>query len=162
MNNLIDKYLEESGGEWNNSLIDSDILRIHESGYAPKFRGGCIGIIPNNDKFLILGEDDDHYFDICNISKLDLFILKDILKELSESVVIKIDYIKCISKTKYFPNKDGVFNRNYSIDKFKVTITDRGNQTSPLVEIKNNDINLDMTFDISWSKEKYNVINQIE
>lgn len=162
MNNLINNYLEESEGVWNNPSIDSDILRIHENGYAPKFRGGCIGIIPNNDKFLILDEDDDHYFDICNIGKSDLLILKDILKQLSESVVVKIDYIKCISEIKYFPNKEEVFNRNYSTDKFKVTITDRGNQTSPLVEIKNNNINLDMTFDISWSKEKYNVINQVE
>ena len=61
MNNLILKYLIPSEGEWNYPSINSDILGINISGYIPKYHGGCLGIIPNNDKFLLLAEDDDYY-----------------------------------------------------------------------------------------------------
>jgi len=149
-------YLIKSDGEWNNPSISSRILHINNSGYIPKFHGGCMGIIPNGDKYCILGEDDDHYFDICNLNEVELLIFKNILKQLSESVDVKIDYIKCSSKTKYFPSKSAVFNRNYSFGNFIVNITDRG-KSSPLVSIRNNVINFEMTFDISWAKHKYQV-----
>lgn len=150
-------YLIKSKGEWNNPSINSKILHIDNSGYIPKFHGGCMGIIPNGDKYCILGEDDDHYFDICNLDEVEFLIFKNILKRLSESVEVKIDYIKCSSKTKYFPSKSDVFNKNYSFGNFIVNITDRGKNTSPLVSIKNSIINLETTFDISWAKRKYQV-----
>lgn len=152
-------FIEVCDGDWNNPSIDSDILHIHNSGYAPKFRGGCIGIIPNGDKFLILGEDDDHYFDECNVSKEDLITLMGIMEDLTNSVSVVIDYVKCTSKSTYTPNKKHFFNTNHSIGHFKVSITDRG-KTSPLVTIKNENIGLLLTFDVSWSKHKLIVIKK--
>ena len=72
----MNKYLEKDDGEWNYPYVSSDILRIHVSGYAPKYRGGCIAIIPNGDMFLLMGEDDDHYFDECNLSNKDFILSK--------------------------------------------------------------------------------------
>lgn len=152
-------YIVKSEGTWNHPSITSNILALYISGYVPKFNGGCLAILPNDDMFLLLGEDDDHYFDMCNVNKTDLITLQTILKKLSEDVSVKIDFVKCKYKTKFSPNKKQVMTKNYSIKEFKVTITDRGRDTSPFVEIINDKINFSMTFDVSWSEQRYEVIS---
>lgn len=155
----INDFIEVCEGDWNQPSIDSDILHIYDNGYAPKFRGGCMGIIPNGDKFLILGEDDDHYFDECNVSKEDLITLMEIMEDLTNSISVVINYIKCTSTSTYKTNKEDFFNTDHSINNFNVNVTDRG-KISPLVTIKNDNIGLSLRFDISWSKQKLEVIKK--
>lgn len=158
-NNIYD-FIEVSDGDWNVPSINSYILGIFNNGYAPKFRGGCMGIIPNGDKFLILGEDDDHYFDECNVSKEDLITLMEIMEDLTDSISVVIDFVKCTSKSTYKIIKKDFFDTDHSINNFKVDITDR-DKSAPLVTIKNDNIGLSLIFDISWAKHKLHVMKQV-
>jgi len=158
MKNLYD-YIEKTDGEWNIPHISSKILDIEISGFAPIFRGGCMGIIPNEEKFLYLGEDDDSYFDVCNMKKSDLIRYQSILKTLYENIKVDIDYIKCTSTTEYMHSKEEYFGKNNSIGDFEVELEDRGEYHSPLVKIENRVINLKEHFDVYWAKEKYEVID---
>lgn len=155
----IDDFLIKSEGQWNNPYIDSEIIGLFKNGYEPKYSGGCFGILPFDDMFVLLGEDDDHYFDICKISLDELLILKNIFKKLSDSVSVKIDYIKGMSTTEYRPNKEIFTNTDFSESNFKVSVTDRGETISPLVCIENNIFIYNLQFDISWSGRKFMVIN---
>lgn len=159
MNNTIFKYLISSEGEWNYPSINSKILGINIKGYIPKYHGGCIGIIPNNDKFLLLAEDDDYYWDIYNLSFDELLTLKTILFNLYSSIEVKIDYKTATSISNYKKSKKAFFNKNFSLKGFKVNVFDRGKTTSPLITILHNNKNIQ--FDVYWAKARYLLFNQI-
>lgn len=154
------KYIVKSNGVFNISYIDSNILSLSIYGYKPKYEGGCIAIIPNGYNFLLMGEDDDHYFDVCNLTLEELLIIRTILEKLDSGISVDIDYVKCISKQKYNTSKSNFFNKNYSIGDFKVLVEDR-TPSAPLITITNMVIHLKLIFDVSHAKEKLKVINEL-
>ena len=129
------EYIEKSSGVWNYPYISSKTLNYELLGYVPKFRGGCMGIIPHNGVFVVFSEDDDYYFEIGKISISELTSLNEIFKVLTNDIKVKTDYVKSTSKTQYYPNKKSVFRKNYSIKNINVNLTDRGKLISPLVKI---------------------------
>jgi hypothetical protein len=152
-------YVIESEGVWNIPYIDSDILGYYQNGFEPKYCGGHMGILPiDNDNVVILGEDDDHYFDIFKCSVSDLSVLSDILKTISNEISVKIDYLRATSKQYYTHSKNYFFTTNFSKGIFTVSMEDRGD-ISPLVNINIVDIKKVFTFDVSLSRDKYEVIN---
>lgn len=158
--NKYEKYIIKSEGVWNTPYIDSRILDLFVSGYQPKYTGGCMAIIPKDDRYVLLGEDDDHYFDMCILNKDDLITLQDILESLAKGVVIKINYMTATSKQTYNISKSHFFNKNYSTGNFKVTLQDR-TLSAPLITINNPDIRLNMVFDVSHAADKLQVIKQV-
>lgn len=150
----MNKYLIKSDGHWNVPYISSDILGLSIGGYAPKFSGSCIGIIPNDNDtmFLILNEDDDNYFDNANLTKEQFINLTEIIQQLGEDIDVTIDYVECTSACIYHPDKDTIFQKNYNKNGFELMLTDRLDESAPLFKITHDESGLIMCYDIAWAK----------
>lgn len=149
----MDKYIVKSDGEWNIPHIDSKTIGS-SNGFIPLYSGGCFAIIPYNDKFILFSEDDDNYWEEETIDKKELLDLQKIYSELDKDIKVTIDYVKAKSTQKYLVSKKDFFNKERSIDKWKVRIIDRG-KISPLVYINN------YGFDVFHAKARLQVINSI-
>lgn len=150
----MNKGIEKSGGGWNVPYINSDLLNLRIKGYAPIYRGGCMGIVPKENSFVLLYEDDDHYFDGILLEQEDLIDYLKIVEKLKNGCKVKINFLECTTKCTYTPNKSTFFSTNFSLGRFKVGIKERG-QSAPLVSIIFGD-DVDK-FDISWASERYDV-----
>jgi len=153
----MNKFIERSDGIWNNPFISSETLDIDMSGFAPKFRGGCMGIVPNDDNFIVFGEDDDHYFEKAVMNKYELTTYCDILTELGVSITNECDYVRGTSKIKYTKTRRMFFNTNFSRGQFDVETEERKGH-APLVKITNTIIDFEERFDISWAGNKAEVV----
>ena len=59
------------------------------------------------------------------MSRYELKVFGQIMKELAEGITVVIDYVRCESKQKYTKSKKTYFNTNFSAGEFEVTLEDR-------------------------------------
>lgn len=152
------KYFEESAGEWNCPTVESNILRVNLKGYTPRYRGGCMAIVPNEQKFLIMDEDDDQYTDQSLVTYEELVNYREILYNLSKSIHAEIDFIKRRPKITYIPDKDAFYNQNFSRGGLLVSVEDRGNDAFPHVIIRGY---INDRFSIYWVPFRLKVVNSV-
>lgn len=156
----VDNHIERFGGEWNEPSIESETLGLWVCAYAPKLRGGCMGIIPHNAQFVIFGEDDDRYWEECVMSLEELTQYLFILTNLALEINVVIDYVAAKSSQTYNTSKEEFLSKNRNRGDFEVSITDRGDHTSPLVRIINSKLQFDDQFDVFWAARKAGVCRQ--
>lgn len=155
----VDNHIERFGGDWNEPSIESETLGLWVCAYAPKLRGGCMGIIPYNDQFVIFGEDDDHYWEECVMSVEELTQYLFILTNLALEINVVIDHIAANSRQTYNTSKEEFLSKDRNRGDFIVSIKDR-TPTSPLVKIINSKLQFDYQFDVSWAASKAGVCQQ--
>jgi hypothetical protein len=131
------KYLQKSEGAWNLPHVRSNTLSLNVWGFAPKFRGGCIAIIPHEKSFVMFSEDDDSYTEKCVLTHQNLSSLADLYKELDIEVSVKTDFVKAKSYTTYLNGKGVFYDTNFSQGGFIVKVEDRL-EHAPLVNIEGN------------------------
>lgn len=154
---LIKPWIEKlEEGDWNRPWISIDRYDLIYNGYAPIHRGGCIGVIPFGEQYIILTEDDDYYRDKLYLSKNEfdhfVFIMKELVKcyNLYEEVKRNDIALKLLLesvKRKIRPST-GVF-------MFKLRYRDSSN---PLVYLTNAKNKPNLSFDLGWAKEKLSVL----
>ena len=153
----MNKYIIKSKGYFNPPSITSTTIG-YSRGYKPIYEGGCFAIVPHNNKFILFGEDDDHYFEEQIITRSELIQLQQILSDIDTEIDVKIDYIKAKSVHTFAVSKDFFLNKERSVGKWLVSVEDRGEDTAPLVIIEN--IKKDR-FDVSHTKARLKVINDV-
>ena len=151
-------FFEEYNGEFNPPHVESKILGIELSGYAPKYRGGCMAVIPYNENFLIMSEDDDNYFDNTLINYIELINYREVLYNLSKSIDITMDFKKGVTSIKYILDRESFYNHDFSQEGLFVSVKDRENTQSPIVIIKGY---INESFSIYWAQFRLDVINNV-
>lgn len=109
----MNEYLIKADGDWNISSITSKTLG-NSYGYAPIYRGGCIGIIPYEDKYIWFREDDDHYWEESILTKEQLTTIRDSMLRIVQECTKVIDYAKAESYCFYREDKNSFYNRDYT------------------------------------------------
>ena len=152
------KYFEESDGNWNCPTVESNILRVNLKGYAPRYRGGCMAIVPNEQKFLIMDEDDDQYVDKSLVTYEELVNYREILYNLSKSIYTEINFAEGLPKVIYIPDKDTFYSQNFSQGGLLISVKDRGNKALPHVIISGY---INDRFSTYWIPYRLEVVNSV-
>ena len=157
----IDKYLEPSEGTWNYPHIDIELLGIAKEGVVPKYRGGCFAVIPYDNNYILLSEDDDNYRDIGLITLQELIELQHIFSDLDADISVKIDFVTPFIKITYLENQTKFLSKNRNTDNFTVLIKRHNNNKSYLITITGKSLNDSMIFDVFWVTDRLKVINNV-
>ncbi len=156
---MTNKYIVADNDGFNDFRIISDTLGCFY-GKSPLYKCPTLGIVPNDNDFIIFGEDDEFFYEdtvVCRETLEQLLELTDILLD---NVTSKFDHNKQKYIIKYKRGKRNFFKQHFKTDNLFATTQDRG-KLDPLITINNVGNHAFNGFSSYWLEPRREVIADV-